>query len=99
MRFRAEIREVFGGWAPRVLDPFAGGRAIPLEAMRLGWEAMVADINPVAWFILRCTLHYPRLLAGEARPLPSFALRDRALAAPFRGRMVGNRCLAASRSA
>ena len=69
------------------------------EAMRLGWEAMVADINPVAWFILRCTLHYPRLLAGEARPLPSFALRDRALAAPFRGRMVGNRCLAASRSA
>ena len=82
-RFRAEIREAFGGRAPRVLDPFAGGRAIPLEAMRLGWEAMVADIKPVAWFILRCTLHYPRLLAGEARPLPSFALRDRAFVEEF----------------
>ena len=33
--FRQEIREAFGGRAPRVLDPFAGGGAIPLEAMRL----------------------------------------------------------------
>ena len=82
-RFRAEIREAFGGRVPRVLDPFAGGGAIPLEAMRLGCEAVAADINPVAWFILRCTLHYPRLLAGEARPLPSFALRDRAFVEEF----------------
>ena len=35
-RFRAEVRDAFGGRAPRVLDPFAGGGAIPLEAMRLG---------------------------------------------------------------
>ena len=82
-RFRAEIREAFGGRVPRVLDPFAGGGAIPLEAMRLGCEAVAADINPVAWFLLRCTLHYPRLLAGEARPLPSFALRDRAFVEEF----------------
>ena len=68
---------------PRVLDPFAGGGAIPLEAMRLGCEAVAADINPVAWFILRCTLHYPRLLAGEARPLPSFALGDRSFVEAF----------------
>ena len=40
--------------------------------------------TPVAWSILRCTLHHPRLLSGEARPLPSFALRDRALAAQAR---------------
>ena len=33
-RFRAELRAAFGGRAPRVLDPFAGGGAIPLEAMR-----------------------------------------------------------------
>ena len=64
-RFRAEIREAFGGRAPRMLDPFAGGGAIPLEAMRLGCEAMAPDINPVVWFILRCTLHYPRLLVGR----------------------------------
>ena len=75
--FRTEIRATFGGQAPRVLDPFAGGGAIPLEAMRLGCEAVAVDINPVAWFILRCTLHYPRLVAGRTRPLPAFALQDR----------------------
>lgn len=74
---REEIREAFGGRAPRVLDPFAGGGAIPLEAMRLGCEVTASDLNPVAWFILRCTLHYPRLVAGQTLPLPDFALRDR----------------------
>ena len=76
-RLREEIRTAFGGRAPKVLDPFAGGGAIPLEAMRLGCEVTASDINPVAWFILRCTLHYPRLMAGKTRPLPDFALRDR----------------------
>ncbi len=76
--FRAEIRAAFGGRAPRVLDPFAGGGAIPLEAMRLGCEAVAADLNPVAWLLLRCTLHYPRQTAGHTRPLPGFALQDRA---------------------
>ena len=82
-RFRAEIRKAFGGRAPRVLDPFAGGGAIPLEAMRLGCEVTAADLNPVAWFLLRCTLHYPRLLAGETRPLPGFAVLDREFAEAF----------------
>ena len=82
-RLRAKIREAVGGRAPRVLDPFAGGGAIPLEAMRLGCEAVAADINPVAWFILRCTLHYPRLLAGQGRPLPAFALGDREFVEAF----------------
>ena len=82
-RLREEIREAFGGRAPRVLDPFAGGGAIPLEAMRLGCEVTASDINPVAWFILRCTLHYPRLMAGQTRPLPDFALRDRAFVEAF----------------
>ena len=81
VRFRDEIRAAFGGRMPRVLDPFAGGGAIPLEAMRLGCETLASDLNPVAWFILRCTLHYPRLVAGEDRPLPEFALRDRGFAA------------------
>ena len=69
-RFRGEIRSAFGGRAPRVLDPFAGGGAIPLEALRLGCEVEAADLNPVAWFILRCTLHYPPLVAGKRLPLP-----------------------------
>ena len=75
-RFRAEIRAAHGGRAPRVLDPFAGGGAIPLEAMRLGCRATAVDINPVAWLLLKCTLDYPRRLAGRARPLPGFARAD-----------------------
>ena len=75
--FREEIRKAHGGRAPKVLDPFAGGGAIPLEAMRLGCEATAVDINPVAWFILKCTLDYPRRLAGKTLPLPEFARRDR----------------------
>ena len=75
--FRKAIREAYGGRAPKVLDPFAGGGAIPLEAMRLGCEVTAMDINPVAWFILKCTLEYPQKLAGQSRPLPAFALEDR----------------------
>jgi adenine-specific DNA methylase len=75
--FRQEIRKAYGGRAPRVLDPFAGGGAIPLEAMRLGCEATAVDVNPVAWFILKCTLEYPQKLAGQKRPLPRFALESR----------------------
>ncbi len=74
--FREEIRKAYGGRAPKVLDPFAGGGAIPLEAMRLGCEATAIDINPVAWFILKCTLEYPQKLAGQRRPLPQFALES-----------------------
>jgi len=74
--FREEIRKAYGGRAPRVLDPFAGGGAIPLEAMRLGCEVTAVDINPVAWFVLKCTLEYPQKLAGQKRSLPDFALQD-----------------------
>lgn len=74
--FKEEIRKAYGGRAPRVLDPFAGGGAIPLEAMRLGCDVTAVDINPVAWFILKCTLEYPQRVAGEKLPLPSFILED-----------------------
>jgi adenine-specific DNA methylase len=74
--FRQEIKKAYGGRAPKVLDPFAGGGAIPLEAMRLGCEATAIDINPVAWFILKCTLEYPQKLAGKTWSLPEFILRN-----------------------
>jgi adenine-specific DNA methylase len=74
--FRKEIKRAYNGEAPKVLDPFAGGGAIPLEAMRLGCEVTAIDINPVAWFILRCTLEYPQILAGQKRSLPDFILED-----------------------
>ena len=69
--FRKEIRKAYGGRAPRVLDMFAGGGAIPLEAMRLGCDVTAIDYNPVAWFILKCTLEFPQRLAGKTWPLPS----------------------------
>ncbi len=75
--FREKIRATYGGRAPKVLDPFSGGGAIPLEAMRLGCEVTAVDINPVAWFILKCTLEYPQRLANQHRPLPKFALESR----------------------
>ncbi|MBN1287646.1 MAG: DUF1156 domain-containing protein, partial [Anaerolineae bacterium] len=38
-RARQRILEANGGEPPKVLDMFAGGGAIPLEALRLGCEA------------------------------------------------------------
>lgn len=87
--FREAIRKAYDGRAPKVLDPFAGGGAIPLEAMRLGCEATAIDINPVAWFVLKCTLEYPQKLAGQKRPLPDFILRDREFMADYFERGLG----------
>lgn len=57
---RDRIRELHGGRAPKVLDLFAGGGAIPLEAARLGCESHANDYNPVAHLIELCTLVYPQ---------------------------------------
>ncbi|MBN2562789.1 MAG: DUF1156 domain-containing protein, partial [Phycisphaerae bacterium] len=70
--FRAMIHDFYDGKAPKILDPFAGGGAIPLEGMRLGCEVTASDLNPVAWFILKCTLDYPQQFAGKKWPLPDF---------------------------
>ncbi len=67
----------YNGQPPKVLDMFAGGGAIPLEAMRLGCKAIANDYNPVAWFILKCTLEYPQRLAGKMHPLPDLDLDEK----------------------
>jgi len=56
---------------PLVVDPFAGGGSIPLEALRVGCEAFASDLNPVAYLILKVMLediprHGPKL-AEELR--------------------------------
>lgn len=81
--FREQIRAAHCGRAPRVLDPFAGGGAIPLEAMRLGCEVVANDLSPVAWFVLKCTLEYPQRLAGQRAALPPHAIRDPGFAKAF----------------
>jgi len=59
-RARRRILEAHGGQPPKVLDMFAGGGAIPLEALRLGCEAYALELNPVAHLIELCTLVYPQ---------------------------------------
>lgn len=45
--------------APTVLDPTAGGGSIPLEAVRLGFESIANDLNPVATLLLNATVRWP----------------------------------------
>lgn len=54
------IRKRFGDQPPKVLDSFAGGGSIPLEALRLGCEAYALEYNPVAYIILKATIEYPQ---------------------------------------
>jgi len=53
---RAEMLKHSNGKLPPVLDPFAGGGSIPLEANRLGFEAHAGDLNPVAVLLNKCNL-------------------------------------------
>ena len=59
---KVTMEDITAGRAPRprVLDMFAGGGAIPLEALRLGCEGYALDLNPVAHIIQLCTLVYPQ---------------------------------------
>lgn len=53
---RALVRSAHGEDPPLVVDPFAGGGSIPLEALRLGCDAFASDLNPVACLILKVKL-------------------------------------------
>jgi len=57
---RELVKVAHAGEVPTVLDPFAGGGAIPLEAGRLGCEVIANDYNPVAYLILRATCEFPQ---------------------------------------
>ena len=53
---RALVKAAHPEETPLVMDPFAGGGSIPLEALRLGCEAFASDLNPVACLILKVML-------------------------------------------
>ncbi len=61
---RAEIMKATDGNPPPLLDPFAGGGSIPLEAQRLGLEAHASDLNPVAVLINKALIEIPPKFAG-----------------------------------
>lgn len=62
---REEILHHTNGNPPPLLDPFAGGGAIPLEAQRLGLEAHASDLNPVAVLINKAMIEIPPKFAGQ----------------------------------
>ena len=61
----AEILAATAGNPPAILDPFAGGGTIPLEAQRLGLEAHASDLNPVAVLINKALIEFPPKFAGR----------------------------------
>lgn len=59
------------GTRPLVVDPFAGGGSIPLEALRVGGDAFASDLNPIPVLLNKVILEYiPKYgqrLADEVR--------------------------------
>jgi putative DNA methylase len=59
------------GTRPLVVDPFAGGGSIPLEALRVGADAFASDLNPIPVLLNKVVLEYiPKYgqrLADEVR--------------------------------
>jgi putative DNA methylase len=73
-RARAEIvASAPDGVPPAILDPFAGGGTIPLEAQRLGLEAHASDLNPVAVLINKALIEIPPKFAGRQPVFPGAA--------------------------
>lgn len=69
---KAEIERSIGAdpSSLKLLDPFAGGGAIPLEAQRLGLEAYAQDLNPVAVTINKAMIEIPPRFSGQSATNP-----------------------------
>lgn len=70
---RTEIWRYCGGNPPAILDPFAGGGSIPLEAQRLGLESHASDLNPVAVLINKALIEIPPKWSGRSPVFPGLA--------------------------
>lgn len=68
-----EIVKSTGGSIPAIVDPFAGGGTIPLEAQRLGLQARASDLNPVAALINKSLVDLPVPFRGRAPAFPGLA--------------------------
>ena len=68
-----EILKSTNGNPPAILDPFAGGGSIPLEAQRLGLEAHASDLNPLAVLINKALIEIPPKWAGQTPVFPGAA--------------------------
>lgn len=52
------VKAAHGEEKPLVVDPFAGGGSIPLEALRIGCDTFASDLNPIAVLINKVLLEY-----------------------------------------
>ena len=57
--FRSSLDEI------RVLDPTAGGGSIPMETVRVGYQSLANDLNPVAALLLDATVRWPLTHSGR----------------------------------
>jgi adenine-specific DNA methylase len=68
------------GTRPLVVDPFAGGGSIPLEALRIGADAFASDLNPVPVLLNKVVLEfipkYSQRLADEVRKWGDWIKRE-----------------------
>lgn len=69
----AEILKSTDSNPPPILDPFAGGGTIPLEAQRLGLEAYASDLNPVAVLIEKALIEIPPKFCDQPPVYPGLA--------------------------
>lgn len=72
-RAHQEILDSCDGNPPPILDPFAGGGTIPLEAQRLGLEAHASDLNPVAVLINKALIEIPPKFRDQPPVFPGLA--------------------------
>ena len=70
---REEIRKSNGGELPVVLDPFAGGGSIPLEAQRLGLQSHASDLNPLSVLINKALIEIPPRFSERPPVFPGAA--------------------------
>jgi 16S rRNA G966 N2-methylase RsmD len=73
---RELVKAAYGHESPLVVDSFAGGGSIPMEALKLGCDAFASDVNPVSVLMLKSLLEdIPRYGEGLARELQEVGAR------------------------
>ena len=63
---KAARKDFGGGRKPRVVDPFCGSGAIPMQARVLGLDAMAGDLNPLAALLAEAVAGIPARFDGGA---------------------------------
>lgn len=71
------VNHFLANYAPPVLDPFAGGGSIPLEAQRLGLRAYASDLNPVAVLINKALIEIPPKFANLPPVNPEYQSKSK----------------------